>query len=141
MEPLDRGTKIYALLLASITLVLLGYWALGGDPRVEQLNRLLQADAGIAAYPFPFRVLRMQGDTAVVSSPRSAEVSVLHALAILEPSLARLDADDPRVIAAQKRLARIQARVRQRLLQAPEVKAVRWELDRAWFRQHGHPLD
>ncbi|HFD79179.1 MAG TPA: hypothetical protein ENK05_02140 [Gammaproteobacteria bacterium] len=137
MATLDRGSRIYLLVLAAIAAALVGLWLSGRDSRVEALNETLQRDSKIAAYPFPFRVLRIEGRTAVVNSPRSPQVSVLRFLAVVRPDLAGLDPDDAAVVAAQKRLAGVQSRVRKRILEAPYVDQVRWQLDRDWFSRHG----
>jgi hypothetical protein len=101
---LDRGTRIYAGVLAAIALGILVAWLLGLDPRVGEINDRLAQDAEIPAYPFPFRVLEISDGVAVVASPRSHQVSVLRFLGIIDPALRNADPDSTAVIAAQKRL-------------------------------------
>lgn len=133
---LDRGTRIYAVVLAVIVLAFTAA-VLYEPPRLRDLNRLLAADPQLAAYPYPFRVLRVEGTTAVMGSPRSAEVPVRRVLSILEPEVAGLGDDDPAFQAAQKRLADTQNHARERVLGNAGIKTVRWELDGDWLRAQG----
>ena len=68
---MDRGTKIYAGVLLVIA-VLLGFWTLYEDPKVKALNALLARDEPVQSYPFRFRVLYLEGNTAVMATPRSS---------------------------------------------------------------------
>ena len=109
---LDRGTKIYIGVLAAIALAILVGWLLSLDPRVWEINDRLEQDPEISAYPFPFRVLEIGNGVAVVASPRSPQVSAMRFLGIVDPGLRNADPDSPTAIAAQKKLAQIQGRVR-----------------------------
>jgi len=134
---MDKFTKRYIMGLAAIGAIILGFWMLGGDPRVRELNDLLKRDTEIAAYPFPFHVTRLENGIATVTSPRSPEFSVLKFIGLAWPDLEGLDGNRPEVIAAQKRLARIQGKVGEILKKEPDVKAVNWVLDRDWFEERG----
>lgn len=136
---LDRGTRIYAAVLAAIALAFT-VAVLYEPPKLRDLNRLLAADPQLAAYPYPFRVLRVEEATAVMGSPRSAEVPVRRVLGAIEPAVAGLADDDPAYQAAQQRLADTQNHARERVLADPEIKAVRWELDADWLRAQGIQL-
>ncbi len=140
---LDRGTRIYATVLAVLVLVIvIGYRFAGYSPRLDELNELLASDPELANYPYRFRVIEFDADKgrAVVTSPRSPLVPATRAIGILFPKLAGRPADDPEVQAAQKDLARHQARARKLLLQQPDVKEVIWQLDRQWYQSHGVPI-
>lgn len=136
---LDRGTKIYAAVLAAIVLAFAAA-VLYEPPKLRDLNRVLAADPQLAAYPYPFRVLRVDGGTAVLGSPRSAEVPVRRVLGVLEPAVAGLADEDPAYLAAQQRLADTQDHARERVLADPAINTVRWELDADWLRAQGIPL-
>lgn len=136
---LDRGTRIYAAVLAAVVLAFTAA-VLYEPPRLRDLNRALAADAQVAAYPYPFRVRRIEGGTAVMGSPRSAELPVRRVLGVLEPAVAGLADDDPAYLAAQQRLAETQNHARERVLADPGITAVRWELDADWLRAQGVPV-
>lgn len=54
----DRGTKVYAAVLAAIVLAFAA--AVLYEPlQLRDLNRALAAAPQSAAYPYPFRVLRV----------------------------------------------------------------------------------
>lgn len=135
--PLDRGTKIYAAILGGIVLVGVAAWLLSLDPRVGEINRMLQADPEIAAYPYHFRVIEIQRTTAVVSTPRSPEVPAVQFLGIIRPSLSNKDSQDPAIIAAEKELASVQSKVRKLILSRTDIEKVRWSIDKEWYADKG----
>lgn len=133
---LDRGTKIYAAVLGVLVLVFT-VAVLYQPPKVRELNALLAADARLAAYPYPFRVVRVEGAIAVMASPRSAEMPVQRIIGVLHPELAARGGDDPEFQRAQQLLADYQTRARDRVLSDADINEVRWELDVDWLRSHG----
>ena len=133
---LDRGTRIYALFLLALILGLL-FLALYQPPKVRELNRLLSSDPALSSFPYPFRVLHVEGSTAVMGTPRSPGMPVQQVLPLLFPETAGRSTDSPAFQEAQKRLAKMQARARRLVAQDPEIDKVRWELDRDWLAQHG----
>lgn len=135
--PLDRGTKIYAAVLGGIVLAGLAVWLLSLDPRLGEINRMLQADPEIAGYSYRFRVLEIQRTTAVVSTPRSPEVPAARFLGIIRPELGNRDAQDPELIAAEKELASVQSKVRKLILTRPDIDNVRWRIDKEWYADKG----
>jgi len=72
-----------------------------------------------------------------MSTPRSPAVPVERVLGLLFPEVAGQPGDSPAFQAAQQRLARIQTRARDLVLEAPDIDHVRWELDRDWLMRHG----
>jgi hypothetical protein len=133
---LDRATKIYAaVLLAGVAALLFSIFY--ENPQVARLNDLLEADPQVSAFPYPFHVVRLEDGTAVMSTPRNTSMPVYRVLGVLFPGLAGQHPDDPDFQAAQKRLAQTQKRARKLVIDQPEVKAVRWELDRQWLFEHG----
>lgn len=133
---LDRGTKIYAAVLGVLALAVV-FAVLYEPPKVRELNRVLGEDPELSAYAYPFRVLRVEGATAVMGSPRSAAVPVQRMIGAIEPGLAGRGGDDPDFQRAQQRLADLQAHARARVLADPDITAVRWELDADWLRARG----
>jgi hypothetical protein len=104
------------------------------------LNKLLAADAELAAYPYAFRVISVENGVATMKSPRSFEVPVARFLAVIEPQLAGKDPEHPDMVAAQARLAEHQKRAQAIVEAQPEVSSVRWVLDRDWYAARGVPL-
>lgn len=137
---MDRFTRNYLIVLASIAGLILLVWLLNLNPRVGEINDLLEADSRVAAYEYPFRVLSLQNGVAEVSSPRSFDVPVMTFLTHIRPSLAGRAQDDPEMMAAQDELAAVQKRVQEIVQSQEDVKLVRWVLDREWYRERGIPL-
>jgi hypothetical protein len=135
---MDRFTRNYSIGLGVAVLALLGLWiASVWNPRVWELNDLLEADPYLSGYPYQFRVLSLSNGIATVSTPRSFEVPVVRFLAIIHPELAGAAEDDPRMIAAQQVLVDHQKKVQEMIATQPDVKAVLWELDTQWLADHG----
>jgi len=133
---MDRSTRNYAIFLAVLVLGLMALF-LYQDPKVSELNQRLQGDPEIANFPFPFRVVKVHNDVATLTTPRSTLVPVVRILGILYPEVAGRAADSVEFQRAQKRLAKLQTRVRDLVLADPGIKHVSWELDRAWLSQQG----
>lgn len=135
---MDRFTRNYAIGLGVILGVLAVVWILSAwDPGSARLNALLEQDAELAAYPYAFRVESFKDGVATLKSPRSFEVPVIRFLAIIDPSLAGKNADHPDVMAAQDTLVHCQKRTQAIVEGQPQVKAVRWVLDREWYAARG----
>ncbi|MES9990730.1 MAG: hypothetical protein ABW098_02180 [Candidatus Thiodiazotropha sp.] len=134
---LDRGTKIYAAVLAVIGLSLLLAWMLNLDFRIDEIDELISQDAQIAAYPYPFRAIEINGTTAVLSSPRSNAMPAVRFLGLIKPALKNLDEQDPKLIAAQKELAKVQSKVRKLVLRRNDIERVSWRLDKEWYADRG----
>jgi len=135
------GTSSKRMLSALLLLMLLaGLWFLfarQASPEVRQLNARLAADPMLAAYPYPFRVLRLQDTSAVMSSPRSAQMSVHRMISAIDPGLENIAVDDSRFRVAQQRLAEHQAHAAELVLQSDRVDDIEWELDTRWLSEHG----
>lgn len=135
---MDRFTRNYliglgAVVVALVALGLISSW----DPGAARLNKLLAADAELAAYPYAFRVGSLENGVATMKSPRSFEVPVAQFLAIIEPRLAGKPPEHPDMVAAQARLAEHQKRAQAIVEADPEVSSVRWVLDRDWYAARG----
>jgi len=133
--------RIHKALFAVIALGALYWFGLRTDPRVDALNQVLKTgNPAIRGYPYTFRVLRLEGEAAVMGTPRSPEVPVYRMIGAIYPNLAGRAANDPDFVAAEKELAQIQSESRQIILDQPGVASVKWELDRNWLIAHGIQL-
>lgn len=138
-----RRLKIWqwaVLLLLGLTA--LSWWLHRPDARTRQLNAAIesQASAQLKAYPYEFRVLRLEGRTAVMSTPRNVAMPAFRALGAMFPQLDVKNANDPAFIAAQQQLGAVQDEARKIVAAQPGVAGVRWELDQHWLRAHSIEL-
>lgn len=136
---MDKFTRNYSIFLGGVLLIWLA-WALYEDPRVSELNGLLEQDKMVSSYPYKFRLLRVQNGVAVLSTPRTSEFPVYKALGIIFPHLANRTQDNPDIVKAQQQLAEVQKRAKQIVIESGKVKQIRWELDRQWLTDHGVTL-
>jgi hypothetical protein len=135
---MDRFTRNYAIGLAVVAAAVLVGWALASwNPRRGSLDAVLQADAELSTYAYRFRVRDVDGGVVTLSTPRTAELPVITFLRVLDPALAGVAQDDPRMMAAQAELVRHQQRAQSLVMAEPGITGVRWELDREWYRQRG----
>lgn len=109
------------------------------DSQARALNAAIAAEgsAALKAYPYPFHVLRVEDGIAVMSTPRSRDVSVTRVIKVLYPDINVLDTNDAAFIAAQKELAGLQFEARDIVMKQPGVKTVAWEIDRHWLGARG----
>lgn len=126
------------LLLVLALLVALDWWIRRPDSRSRELTAAIasQGSARLKNYPYQFRVLRVDGKTAHLSTPRNYEVPAFRALAALYPELNVKDANNPAFIAAEQTLGAVQAEARQIVLAQPGIAEVRWQLDKEWLAAH-----
>lgn len=94
------------------------------------------ASPALKNYPYKFWVMRIEGETAVVSTPRNVDVPAAKMLAVLYPNINTKDANDPAFIAVEQELGKVQSEVRGIVLRQPGIKDMRWELDRDWLVSH-----
>jgi hypothetical protein len=138
LHAMDRFTRNYSIALAAIVLGLLVFWIVSTwNPRVAELNKILKADAELADYAYPFRVVKLDDGVATLSSPRSFELPAMTYLAVIDPSLANKPQDDPDMIAAQNQLIHHQKRAQSLIQGESDVTSVRWQLDRDWYTKRG----
>lgn len=97
------------------------------------LNNQLQADAELDDYPYLFRVLRVDGGTAVMSTLRSRDVSIRQALETLFPGMRSLAHDHREWQRAEREYARLQARAGNLVTAGAGIDRIRWELDSNWY--------
>jgi len=129
----DRKQFVLVMLVAAVFVSWLGWRGL----EVIRLNDAIRTDQMLGSYPYPFRVLRVDGGVAVMSTLRSRRMSTQQALGYLFPELRNLRDSEPRVQRAERKYARLQARASQIVLASPGIDRVRWELDENWYYLQG----
>jgi hypothetical protein len=138
---MDQFARRYLLVLLVVAAFFLVWWVASWDSRVGELNDVLQADPVLQDYPYRFEVQSLEAGVATVSSPRSARVSVVQFLRIINTDLAQVSATDPVMMAAQDELVKVQSRVGRLLKEQESVSSVRWLLDTQWYANNGVYLD
>lgn len=130
--------KRYWVVLALLFLIGLDWYIRAPDARSRQLSAVIEAQgsARLKSYPYTFRVIKVAGETAIMSTPRNAQVPALKVLGVLYPDIDTKNPNDPAFIAAEKLLADVQSEARSIVLQQNGIKNVRWELDRDWLNTH-----
>lgn len=138
---MDRFTRNYAIGLGVVLTALVVVWIISSwDPGAARLNDILASDAELATYPYQFRVESLKDGVATLKSPRSFDLPVIRFLPVIDPRLVGKDANHPDMMAAQAALAHHQKRAQEIVELQPEVKAVRWVLDRDWYAARGITL-
>lgn len=127
--------KRYWLILVVLFMFALDWFIQAPDSRAQQLTATLagQGSERMKKYPYQFWVMRVDGGTAMLSTPRSREVPALKVLGALYPDIDTRNPNDPQFIAAEKLLAEVQAEARKIIAAQPGITDVRWELDRKWL--------
>lgn len=133
----------YWIILIVVALIGLDWYIRAPDARSRQLTAAIenQASPKLREYPYKFWVMRVEGDAAVVSTPRNFSSPAFRFLAVLYPDINVRDANNPAFIAVEKLLGEVQSEVQAIVLAQPGIKSVRWELDREWLRSHGIEVD
>lgn len=125
----DRKQFLIVMLVAALFVGWLGWRGF----EVISLNQRLQSDEVVASYPYLHRVLRVDGDTAVMSSLRSRDTPTREALKIIFPSMSSLSENHRDWQRAEREFARVQAKAGDIILDVPGIARVRWELDENWY--------
>jgi hypothetical protein len=135
---MDKFTRNYSIVLGVVVIALVAWWISSiWQPRVWEINDMLETDAKLAEYPYQFQVVSLDNGVATLSSPRNFKVPAIRFLEIIHPELAGLAQDDPKVIAAQQDLIDHQKRAQGLVLGQPDVERVTWQLDVQWLADHG----
>lgn len=135
-----RAIKSWQWIVIALALLVALDWAIQRpDPRTREANRVLERDASqqLKDYPYRFRVLRVEGETAVMSTPRNFDVPAFRMLGVLYPDINVKDANNPAFIAVERLLGQVQDEARGIVLAQPGIREVRWELDSAWLQRQG----
>ena len=133
---MDRGTRNYSIVLGIFVLALAVVF-LYEDPKVSELNDLLEEDETLTNFSYRFKVVEVRNSMAIMSTPRSTEVPVSRVLGLLFPEVAGRKPETSEFQRAQKKLATVQTKARDLVLEDPEIKRVSWRLDKDWLSQHG----
>lgn len=136
-EGMDDFTRKYLYFLIGLVLIGFVWWLSSLDFRAKEINKLLESDSTIAAYPYPFHVISLEKGVARVSSPRSAQFSAVQSLRIMYPDLEQSSAVSDEMMMAQEELARTQSHVGKLVKSQEDVESIRWVLDQAWLKEHG----
>lgn len=130
--------KSYWIILILVFLVGLDWYIRAPDSRSRELSSAIEAQGSqeLKDYPYRFKVLKVVGETAFLSTPRSVEVPALKAIGALYPEINTKNPNDPAFIAAQEKLGRLQTEARLIVQAQPGVKEVQWALDRDWLTAH-----
>ncbi len=116
-------------------------WVLMANLSVMFLNSKIKADPEINKYPYPFRVLRKEGTTAIMSTLRSETVPASMALKVLFPELKNEPNHSHKIDKELKRMAYLQAKAKKIVLSDNKFNVVGWELDTNWYRLNGINLE
>ena len=133
---MSRGDKISIAGLLLLAAFLLFKW-LYVPAEVRALNNILEADETLSSYAYPFRVLSVEGETAVMSSPRSVDVPVPIMIHAIDPALEGVSISEPAYQQAQQTLADQQAHAAALVAATDGINRIRWQLDTIWLTQHG----
>lgn len=128
--------KRYWAIIVLLFLVWLDWYIRAPDAQARRLTEVIatQGSAKLKSYPYKFWVMKVDGKTAVLSTPRNFDVPAFKALGALYPDINTKDANDPKFIAAEHLLGEVQSEARAIVLAQPGIGDVRWELDRAWLK-------
>ncbi|MCL2635553.1 MAG: hypothetical protein FWD50_02845, partial [Betaproteobacteria bacterium] len=83
-----RPIKSWHWIVLVIALLVALDWAIRRpDARSRELNDIIanQASEALRSYPYQFQVLRVEGDAAVMSTPRNFDVPAFRMLGVLYP--------------------------------------------------------
>ncbi|WP_372964338.1 hypothetical protein [Marinobacter sp.] len=125
----DRKQFLTVMIVAALFVSWIGWRGF----EVISLNEQLKMDKVVSSYPYQHRVLRVEGDTAIISSLRSHSVSTQQALSAVFPGMKHLADTHRDWQKAERELAQVQAQAGDIVLAAPAIKRVRWELDENWY--------
>ncbi len=135
-----HSIKSWQWVLLVLALMVALDWAIQRpDARSRELNAIIaqEASSKLKAYPYRFTVLRVEGKTAVMSTPRNFDVPAFRMLGVLYPDINVKDANNPEFIAVEHLLGQMQDEARHIVLAQPGIAEVRWELDKAWLHRQG----
>ncbi len=125
----DRKQFIIVMLVAALFVGWLGWRGF----EVISLNHALKADEIVDNYPYQHRVVRVEGNTAIMTSLRSFETPTQDALNAIFPSMRNLADTSREWQRAERELAQVQARAGDIILEQAAIDRIRWELDKNWY--------
>ncbi|MBK5914019.1 hypothetical protein [Rhodocyclus purpureus] len=121
-----------------VALLALNWFISAPDSRSRELTQAIetQGSAELKAYPYQFRVLKVENGVAYMTTPRSFDVPAAKLIGRLFPEINTNDPNDPGFVAAEKHLAAIQGEAQKIVASQPGIKAVQWKIDRDWLTSH-----
>ena len=127
----------WALLVLAL-LVALDWGIRRPDGRTLGLNEAIKAAASpeLKNYPHAFHVMRVEGNTAIMGTPRNFDMPAFRFLGAMYPDVNVKDHDNPAFIALEKTLGQVQDEAKGIVLAQPGITGVKWELDREWLQRH-----
>ena len=130
---------VHWLVVAIVVAILVDWMIQRPDGRARDINAAIESKGSEAlrSYPYQFRVVRVTGDTAVLSTPRNVKVPAMRFLKVIHPEIDTLNSNDPAFVAIEKELAAVQTEVMNLAKAQPGIKGVQWELDKAWLAKNG----
>ncbi len=136
---LPKLSLLHWLVIAIVVAFVVDWLVQRPDSRAREINAVIEAKGSDALhnYPYHFRVLRVTGKTAVLSTPRNVSVPAFRFLGVIHPEIDTLDANNPAFVAAEKELAKVQTEVLKLVMSQPGIERVQWELDKTWLANHG----
>lgn len=135
-----RAIKSWQWVLIVMALLVALDWVIRRpDARSRELNHILETQASqkLKDYPYQFQVLRVEGKTAVMTTPRNFDVPAFRVIAALFPEINVKDPNNPAFVEAQQTLAARQTEARLIVSAQPGIQGVKWELDKTWLGAHG----
>ncbi|WP_250654978.1 hypothetical protein [Alkalimarinus coralli] len=129
----DKKQFTIVMLIASFFVA----WIVYSNMSIIFINNIVLEDKELGEYPYPFRILRKDANTAVMGTLRSADVPASIALRLLFPELENSADNSKQMQYAQKEMARLQAKAKSIVLSNSGFENVRWEIDENWFRVQG----
>jgi len=124
------GKQFYIVMLVAGAFVAWMGWR---GYEIVELNEILKNDEIVGNYPYPHRVLRVDGELAVISSLRGRNIDARDALGTVYPNMRTLGAGHRDWQWADQELYRVQTQVKDLVLAHPGYSEVRWELDENWY--------
>lgn len=134
-----RRIKSWQWALIVLALLVALDWAIRRpDGRTQGLNEAIKAAASpqLKNYPYPFHVMRVEGNTAIMGTPRNFDMPAFRFLGAMYPDVNVKDHDNPAFIALEKTLGQVQDEAKGIVLAQPGITGVKWELDREWLQRH-----
>mgnify|MGYP000107754413 FL=1 len=135
-----RKIKSWQWVLLVLAFLVALDWAIRRpDGRTRELNSVIEAQASqqLRNYPYPFHVLRVEGGTAVMGTPRNFQMPAFRFLGALYPEVNVKDHNNPAFIAVEHLLGQVQDEAKDIVLAQPGITDIRWELDKGWLRRKG----
>ncbi len=139
---LNRIPKLasWQWIVLALILAFLADWIIQRpDGRTRELNAAIEAKGSIKLknYPYQFRVIRVQGETAVMSTPRNVDVPAFRFIGVIHPEINVKNPNDIAFIAAETDLALVQSEAAAIAASQGGIKYIQWELDKPWLTGHG----